>query len=92
MWPDKSTWVVMDLSAKLKAVRRAEGLTQMDFCSLLGISISTYKKQEMSLRAEVSAAVLLKITHHPQFEKFALWLVTDKICNECGQISPLDQL
>lgn len=79
----------MELSAKLKAVRQKEGLTQMEFCELLGISISTYKKQEMSLRAEVSTAVLLKITHHPQFEKFALWLMTDRTCIECGQVSPL---
>ena len=79
----------MELSTKLKAVRQKEGLTQMEFCELLGISISTYKKQEMSLRAEVSTAVLLKITHHPRFEKFALWLMTDKTCTECGQVSPL---
>lgn len=79
----------MELSAKLKAVRQREGLTQMDFCGLLEISISTYKKQEMSVRAEISTAVLLKITHHPRFEKFALWLMTDKTCLECGQISPL---
>jgi transcriptional regulator with XRE-family HTH domain len=79
----------MELSEKLKAVRQKEGLTQMEFCRLLEISISTYKKQEMSLRAEISSAILLKITHHPRFEKFALWLMTDKTCIDCGQVSPI---
>jgi transcriptional regulator with XRE-family HTH domain len=78
----------MDLSAKLKVMRREEGLTQTQLCNLLELSLSSYKKYELGI-AEMGSAALLKITHHPRFEKFALWLMTDKTCAECGQISPL---
>lgn len=77
----------MDMRAKLKALRKKEGLTQVAFCALLGISLSTFKKQE-TFRTDISSAVLLKITQHPRFQKFTLWLMTDKTCPACGQIGP----
>ncbi|MFP3678898.1 helix-turn-helix transcriptional regulator [Pseudomonas sp. SIMBA_041] len=79
----------MELPAKLRALRLEEGLTQSEFSDLLGLSYSTYKKHELALRAEMSSAVLLKITNHPRFKKYALWLVTGETCGECGQISPV---
>lgn len=79
----------MDLPAKLKALRMHEGLTQGDFCEQLQISLSTYKKQELSLRSDISATVLLKVTNHPRFKKYTLWLMTGDTAPECGQISPL---
>lgn len=77
----------MELSAKLKAVRLQEGLTQMELCNLLEFSVSSYKKYELGL-AEMGSAALLRVTHNPRFEKYALWLVTDLTCEGCGQVSP----
>lgn len=79
----------MDLPAKLKALRTREGLTQNEFCKQLEISLSTYKKQELSLRSDISSTVLLKVTNHPRFKKYTLWLMTGDVVPECGQISPL---
>jgi len=66
-----------------------EGLTQSYFCEQLQISLSTYKKQELSLRSDISATVILKVTNHPRFKKYTLWLMTDHTASACGQISPL---
>ncbi|MGE8362267.1 helix-turn-helix domain-containing protein [Pseudomonas sp.] len=79
----------MDLPAKLKALRACEGLTQNEFCQELQISLSTYKKQELSLRSDISSTVLLKVTNHPRFQKYTLWLMTGETAPEAGQISPL---
>lgn len=78
----------MELSAKLKAVRLQEGLTQMQLCDLLGFSLSTYKKYELGL-AEMGSPALLKVTQNERFKKYVLWLMTDDVAPECGQISPI---
>lgn len=79
----------MELFEKLKAIRQREGLTQMELCDETGINISTWKSYELMRRKEVSSLELLKLTKHPRFMKYALWLVTDTTAPECGQISPL---
>lgn len=79
----------MDLPAKLKALRMHEGLTQGEFCQHLEISLSTYKKQELSLRSDISSTVLLKVTNHPRFKKYTLWLMAGETAPECGQVSPV---
>jgi len=81
----------MELFEKLKVIRQAEGLTQMQLCEAAGINISTWKSYELQRRKEVSSLELLKITNHPRFSKYTLWLMTDKACPECGQVSPIDQ-
>ncbi|QXO61593.1 helix-turn-helix domain-containing protein [Morganella morganii] len=77
----------MTISEKLKAIRHAEGLTQMQLCEIMGISISTFKKIEAGYN-DPALATIIKITSHPQFEKYSLWLITDKTAPEAGQISP----
>lgn len=79
----------MELFEKLKEIRLKEGLTQAAFCETTGIKLSTWKSYELKRRAEVSSLELLKLTTHPRFMKYALWLVTDTTCPECGQVSPL---
>ncbi|GAB7528522.1 hypothetical protein PS3A_09300 [Pseudomonas sp. 3A(2025)] len=79
----------MDLGQKLKEVRRNERLTQGEICELAGISLPTWKGYEYGKSKSVSSIELLKITMHPRFKKYALWLVTDEIAPESGQISPL---
>lgn len=78
----------MELFEKLKLIRLREGLTQMELCQETGINISTWKSYELKRRKEVSSLELLKLTHHQRFMKYALWLVTDSTCEECGQVSP----
>ncbi|MEN3258493.1 helix-turn-helix transcriptional regulator [Sodalis endosymbiont of Spalangia cameroni] len=77
----------MTLSEKIKAIRKAEGLTRAEFCQLIEISISTMEKYEMG-KFEPGGTALTKITHHPRFMKYTLWLMSDQVAPESGQISP----
>lgn len=79
----------MELGQKLKEVRLTERLTQTEICEVTGIKLGTWKGYEYGTRKEVSSLELLKITMHPRFKKYALWLVTDETAPECGQISPV---
>ncbi len=79
----------MELGDKLKEVRLTERLTQQEICEIAGIYLNTWKGYEYGRSKSVSSIELLKITTHPRFEKYALWLVTGKTCPECGQISPV---
>ena len=76
----------MDLAIKLKAIRRTEGVTQSEFCERVGISLSTYKKYEASM-FEMGYGALCKVTNHPNFKKYTLWLMTGDTASECGQVS-----
>lgn len=78
----------MEFAAKLKAMRKAEGMTQTEFCELLDFSISTYKKYEASM-FEMGYGALTKVLQHPQFKKYTLWLMTDETAPACGQVSPV---
>ncbi len=79
----------MELGQKLKEVRQAERLTQGEICELAGISLPTWKGYEYGKSKAISSIELLKVTMHPRFKKYALWLVTDETAPECGQISPV---
>lgn len=79
----------MELGQKLKEVRLTERLTQSEMSEVTGIKLGTWKGYEYGARKEVSSVELLKITMHPRFKKYALWLVTNETAPECGQISPV---
>ena len=79
----------MELFEKLKEIRLSEGLTQAELCEALGINLSTWKSYELNRRSAISSLELFKLTKHPRFMKYALWLVTDTTCPQCGQISPV---
>ncbi|MDA5522284.1 helix-turn-helix domain-containing protein [Yersinia kristensenii] len=76
-----------DLGEKVKAIRKVEQLSQVQFCEVTGISISTVKKYETGL-LEPGGGTLMKITKHPQFKKYTMWLMTGDVAPEIGQISP----
>jgi len=78
----------LNFAEKLKAMRAREGLTQAEFCEVLGFSLSSVKKYEAGF-SEVGAPPLVKICNHPRFKKYTLWLMTGDTAPECGQISPL---
>lgn len=77
----------MDFPTKLKAIRKAEGLTQRELCEVLQFSESTFRKYEAGI-IEVGAPALLKIVNHPRFKKYTLWLMTGDTAPDGGQISP----
>ncbi|WP_315708963.1 helix-turn-helix domain-containing protein [Brenneria uluponensis] len=77
----------MKISQKLKAIRKAEGLTQAKFCEISGIALGTLKNYEGG-HQEPGIQVVLQVTNTRQFEKYTLWLMTDKTAPEAGQIAP----
>ncbi|MGG6100769.1 helix-turn-helix domain-containing protein [Pantoea allii] len=78
----------MEIFEKLKAIRNAEGMSQTAFCELLDMSISTVKKYEAGL-IEPGGSVLMRIMQHEQFQKYALWMMTDNTAPEIGQVAPV---
>ncbi|MBE8577959.1 helix-turn-helix domain-containing protein [Vibrio sp. OPT18] len=77
----------MDLGKKIKAIRIAEGLSRSEMSQLVDIPIGTlrdYEQEKRSPRGEI----LIKITQHERFDKYAYWLTTDKTLPESGQVSP----
>lgn len=78
----------MDITAKMKAIRAKEGLTQTEFCELVEISISSWKKYDAAI-TDMGLTPFLKVANHPRFKKYALWLVTGEVAPESGQISPV---
>ncbi|EFL91828.1 phage repressor protein C [Candidatus Regiella insecticola LSR1] len=77
----------MTLSEKIKAIRKSEGLSKAKFCEFTNIPLSTLDKYEMG-KFEPSGATLMKITQHPLFIKYTLWLMTGNAAPKAGQISP----
>ncbi|MBI6578675.1 helix-turn-helix transcriptional regulator [Pseudomonas viridiflava] len=78
----------MDLPAKMKAIRKKEGLTQTEFCEVLEISISSWKKYEAGI-TQMGLQPFLKVANHERFRKYALWLATGDVALEVGQVSPV---
>ncbi|EJY1544056.1 helix-turn-helix transcriptional regulator [Salmonella enterica] len=77
----------IEISNKLKAIRDSEGLSQAKFADLIGIAVGTVKQYETGVRG-VGTEVLLKVTKHPQFKKYTMWLMGDETNELAGQISP----
>ncbi|WP_312225807.1 helix-turn-helix domain-containing protein [Stutzerimonas nitrititolerans] len=78
----------MDLPAKMKAIRKKEGITQGELCDLLDVPHSTWRKYEAGI-IEMGLTPFLKVVNHSRFKKYTLWLATSDTAPECGQISPL---
>ncbi|AYH25807.1 transcriptional regulator [Pectobacterium parmentieri] len=77
----------MKISQKLRAIRKAEGLTQAKFSEISGVAIGTVKNYEGG-HQEPGIQVILQVTNTRQLEKYTLWLMTDKTAPEAGQIAP----
>lgn len=77
----------IDYAEKLREIRKAEGITQKVFSELTGLAIGTIKSYEaghQSARSEIVERVI----NVPKFEKYTLWLMTDKTAPIAGQVSP----
>ena len=74
-------------SKKLREIRKAEGLTQAALAAETGVALSSIRNYESGVR-EVGLTVVDKVLSSARFEKYTLWLMTDKTAPEAGQIAP----
>lgn len=81
--------IPMPINEKIIIISKAEGLTQNELVALSGLPYSTINKVIAGINANMKATTLQKIAGIPQFEKYALWLLTDKTDPQNGQISPI---
>jgi transcriptional regulator with XRE-family HTH domain len=77
----------MEIAQKIKLIRTSEGLSQPKLSKLIDIPLNTIGNYETGSR-KVSAEYLLKLSD--KFSKYALWLMTDQVAPEVGQVSPED--
>lgn len=79
---------LMEIVEKVRLVRLAEGMSQDNFAREIGMNLGTLRNYESGRRLSIASTELQKITTHPRFKKYALWLVTGDVAPEAGQISP----
>ncbi|MGR6860841.1 helix-turn-helix domain-containing protein [Aliivibrio salmonicida] len=77
----------MGLGKKIKAIRLAENISQDEFSKIVNISVGTIRNYEQGIR-EPKSEILIKITNHERFDKYAYWLLTGKTLPESGQVCP----
>ena len=77
----------MELAKKIKAIRVAEKLSQEEMAQLIDISVGAQRNYEQD-RRDPKGDILMRITKHERFKKYAYWLMTDEVLPESGQISP----
>jgi len=66
----------MKIGEKLQYLREREGYIRKDFAKELGLSPHSLYNYEYRER-DVPASVLYRITNHPQFRHYTMWLMTD---------------
>jgi putative transcriptional regulator len=79
----------VSVGQKIRHIRETMGLSRPKFAELLGVPPTTLKNYELGYR-EVGGAFLVSLAHQEQLHKFTLWLLSDKIAPEIGQISPAE--
>ncbi|EPJ1886396.1 helix-turn-helix domain-containing protein [Enterobacter asburiae] len=77
----------MKISEKLREIRKAEGLTQKKFCEISGIALSSLKNYEGGHK-DPGIQIVTQVLNTPLFQKYTLWLMTDKTAPQAGQIAP----
>ncbi|MDE1352182.1 helix-turn-helix domain-containing protein, partial [Vibrio aestuarianus] len=77
----------MELGKKIKAMRISESLSRSEMSQLVDIPIGTLRDYEQEKRIP-KGDILIKITKHERFDKYAYWLATDNTNPESGHIAP----
>ena len=72
---------------RLRALRIVEGLSEVEFAKELDIPYVYYSKCEHEVH-ELTTEDYLKISKHPRFEKYTLWLLSGKTAPDVGQVAP----
>lgn len=78
----------MHAGKKIRAIRESEGLTREEFADILDIPVGTMRRYETGRIDNIGGETLFKITNHPRFEKYTMWLMNGKTNEAAGQISP----
>lgn len=73
---------------KIREIREAEGLTRKQFAELTGVPETAQKNYERGITEKIGIDTVMKITNHPLFEKYTMWLMNGKTNEAAGQISP----
>lgn len=75
----------MNIGEKIRAIRETEGLTRQAFENKTDIKLETLSKVERNLSKLTSDKLQAICVAFPQY---TLWLMTDTVNIEAGQISP----
>ncbi|ATM86020.1 MULTISPECIES: helix-turn-helix domain-containing protein [Yersinia] len=78
----------ISIGIRIREIRDAEKLSRDEFAELTGVPAGNLKRYETERIKSVGSEFLLRITQHPRFKKYALWLMTGDVAPEIGQISP----
>lgn len=76
-----------NMGEKIRLMRKAEGMTRKELAKLIDVSYGSLTNYETK-GVLTTETILLKLTNHPRFQKYALWLMTGKTSEAAGQISP----
>ncbi|MBQ8706697.1 MAG: helix-turn-helix domain-containing protein [Succinivibrionaceae bacterium] len=75
------------LGLKIKRIRRALNLSREEFAKMLDVPFSTLKNYELLYR-NVNSTLLLSICSHPVMHRYTMWLVSNRVYPQIGQIEP----
>lgn len=79
----------VSVGQKIRLIRETMGLSRPKFAELLGVPPTTLKNYELGYR-EVGGAFLVTLAHQDLLYKYTLWLLSDQVAPEIGQVSPVD--
>lgn len=79
--------MIQDYGKKIRAIRMAEGMTQLAFSKECGIPLRSMKNIEAGTN-DVGLRTIERIVRTAKFEKYTLWLLLGKTTDAAGQISP----
>ncbi|EEM8924068.1 helix-turn-helix domain-containing protein [Salmonella enterica] len=77
----------MDISQKIRIMRKSEDLTQREFADIIGISYSALTSYEYG-RNLPGLEITIKLFKHPRFRKYRDWFLFDETEPKAGQIVP----
>lgn len=77
----------MSLEKKLRAILKEERYNQREFAESIDTPLRSVQNY-LSGKQEPTAGVLMKIVNHPNYKKYALWLMTGEVAPDNGQVCP----
>ncbi|EAW2934343.1 helix-turn-helix transcriptional regulator [Salmonella enterica] len=77
----------MDISQKIRVMRKSEDLTQREFADIIGISYSALTSYEYG-RNLPGLEITIKLFKHPRFRKYRDWFLFDETDPKVGQVVP----
>ncbi|EPU5151300.1 TPA: helix-turn-helix domain-containing protein [Salmonella enterica] len=80
--------MLISIGKKIRELRESEGLTRTQFFELTGILETVQKSYETGKRENIGIETVMKITNHPRFKKYTLWLMTGDLAASTVQIAP----